>query len=318
MSPDRYRRWVGLGALILAFASSIAIVRPAEEGLSGTLLFHNYTSYDSWDGQLYTLDLGTKKLTNLTAGWKTVAHTINGSFSSDGAYITFMGTQKDIQDWDLFITHWNGTLWEEPVNITGPNGKRDEDPKFSPVAQKIIYKEDGVLATISLFAGKAEDPVYLTEGSPHSSMPFFAPDGQDYLFERDGDIYLSESGKERVMFAGPGVSSYYPIGIDGETFLYTRVQESRHDGIMKGFYNGSPSVPYFFNNDQWDSSDPYPYQDGSRYIFLVSGDYQVPKGGYNLVIADIKKKKIIDIDSLYGAVNTDLEELGPAWTTFTY
>jgi hypothetical protein len=40
----------------------------------------------------------------------------------------------------------------------------------------------------------------------------------------------------------------------------------------------------------------------------------VSKGGYNLVIADLTKKKIIDADTLFGSLNTDLEELGPAWT----
>ena len=120
------------------------------------------------------------------------------------------------------------------------------------------------------------------------------------------------------MYAGEGLKSYYPIAIDNKSFLYTRVQSSRHDGIILGHYDGSPSQPYFFNNNQWDSSDPFPYKDGSKYIFLVSGDYQVPKGGYNLVIADLAKKKIVNIDSLFGDVNSDLEELGPFWSAYTY
>ena len=149
-------------------------------------------------------------------------------------------------------------------------------------------------------------------------MPYFLPNGRDYLFERAGDIYLHTSSGERVMYSGAGQKSYYPIAMTDKTFLYTRVQDSRHDAIMKGFYNGAPSQSYFFNNDQWDSSDPFPYKDGSRFIFLVSGDYQVPKGGYNLVIADLRRKMIVDIDSIYGDINSDLEELGPAWSPNTY
>ena len=120
------------------------------------------------------------------------------------------------------------------------------------------------------------------------------------------------------MFAGEGLMSYYPIALNSKEFIYTRVQNSHHDGIMLGYYNGKSSKPFFFNTDQWDNSDPFPYKDGSRYLFLVSGDYVVPNGGYNLVIADLKSMKIINADSLFGAINTDLEELGPYWSLHSY
>ena len=299
--PIRYKIFIAL--ICTLFITSCA---DDQEKFEGTLLFHNYSSYDRWDGQLYTVDLASKKITNLTAAWTSVKHTINGSFSADGRYITFMGSEKSIEDWDVFVTYWNGKVWEEPVNLTGPNGKRDEDPKFSPTENKIIYKEDGIVAQLEL-TGK---PIYLAPGS----MPYFLPNGKDFLFERDGDIYLNKSGAESKMFAGEGLKSYYPISLNIKEFIYTRVQNSGHDGIMLGYYNGKPSKPYFFNTDQWDNSDPFPYKDGSRYFFLVSGDYAVPKGGYNLVVADLHSKKIFDADALFGIINTDLEELGPNWT----
>ena len=308
MSSIRYKWGLALAALICTL--SIGACSNSAPKFEGTLLFHNYTSYESWDGQLFTVDLATKKLTNLTAKWKSVKHTINGSFSNDGQYITFMGSQKDIEDWDVFVTHWNGSRWEEPTNLTGPNGKRDEDPKFSPTSNKIIYKENGVVATIGM-TGK---PTYFAPGS----MPYFLPDGKSYLFEQAGDIYISRSNQTTKMYSGDGIKSYYPIALNQKEFLYTRVQNSKHDGIMLGFTNGSKSIPYFFNNDQWDSSDPFPYQDGKKYIFLVSGDYSVPKGGYNLVVADLGNKKIINADRLFGSINTDLEELGPNWTKFAF
>lgn len=71
-------------------------------------------------------------------------------------------------------------------------------------------------------------------------------------------------------------------------------------------------------NDTWDSSDSYPYQDAKDFIFLVSGDVNIPKGGYNLVIADLANKKVVNIDDLYGDINTHQAELGPAWTPYTY
>ena len=308
VNPIRYK--VIYLFVAIAGALTLATCSNSTPKLEGTLLFHNYTSYESWDGQLFTVDLASKKLTNLTANWKKIKHTINGSFSHDGKYITFMGSEKKLEDWDVFITHWNGSKWEEPLNLTGPNNKRDEDPKFSPIDNKIIYKENGVIATIELNS----KPKYLVPGS----MPYFLPDGISYVFEQSGDIYLSKLHQISKMYSGDGIKSYYPIAINEKEFLYTRVQTSKHDGIMLGYTSKKPSKSLFFNNDQWDNSDPFPYKDGKRFIFLVSGDYSVPKGGYNLVVADLQEKKIINADDLFGDLNTDLEELGPAWTIFSF
>lgn len=291
------------GALITSCSS-------AQPKLNGSLLFHNYSSYESWDGQLYLVDLPSQSKTNLSKNWPEIKHAINGSFSADGKYITFMASQTDVEDWDVFVTHWNGEFWEQPINLTGPNGKRDEDPKFSPKNLEIIYKEDGIVA-ITGFDKKIK---YFQSGS----MPYFMPNGKDFLFERSGDIFLNKNNEEIKMYSGPGLSSYYPITLNDREFLYTRVQDSRHDAIMIGNVEGRKSSSLFFNNDQWDNSDPFPYENGKRYLFLVSGDYLVPKGGYNLVIADLKKKKIIDADLLIGTVNSDLEELGPNWSAHTY
>ena len=308
MIPIRYKAISTLVAFICTI--SISACAKSEPVFEGTLLFHNYSSYDGWDGQLYTVDLKSKKLTNLTSQWKNIKHTINGSFSADGTYLTFMGSESAIEDWDVFVSHWNGQKWEQPLNLTGPNGKRDEDPKFSPKENKIIYKEDGIVATIGL----ARKPTYFAPGS----MPYFLPNGKDFIFERDGSIILNKSGNEIQMYSGEGLKSYYPIALNERTFLYTRVQNSRHDAIMVGTYDGKPSQSLFFNNDQWDNSDPFPYKDGKQYIFLVSGDYLVPKGGYNLVVADLNSAKIIDADSLFGTLNTDLEELGPFWSPHSF
>ena len=107
--------------------------------------------------------------------------------------------------------------------------------------------------------------------------------------------------------------------MDATSVLYTRVQSTRHDSIMKGFYNGAPSVRYFFNSTDWDTSDSYPYADGSRFIFYVTGDYLIPHGGYNLALADLKTHTRYSIDEWFKNkggkdINSDVQELGPAWT----
>jgi hypothetical protein len=310
------------GFLAMSFLTgAMYMVKPETSDinkLSGTLFFHRYSEYGAWDAELLSLDLGTGALGQVNENWRSMISPINAHLSNDGQYMTFMGTQAGLteNEWDVFVSKWDGSQWSEPINLTGPNGKRDEDPKFSPNGTTIVYKENGVLATVKR-AGGAK--TYLSIGEAQSSMPYFRTNGQDILFERDGKIFLKTVSGDIEMDAGiAGISSYYPIGVDNERFLFTRVQDSKHDGIRWGYYDGRPSEDLFFNNDYWDSSDPYPYQNAKDFIFLVSGDHNIYFGGYNLVIADLRTKKVVNIDDLYGEINSDLQELGPAWTPFTY
>ena len=312
------RRVASAVALLGVVISLVAVTRPRAPYLDGTLIYHRYSDYQSWDATMWMIDLPTGDLMQVGGDWTGVVSPINAHFSADGQMITFMGSQAGLpeNEWDVFVSHWNGTSWAEPINLTGPNGARDEDPKFSPTSSTIIYKQDGVLVTMN---SDGSDKKYLTQGKSESSMPYFATNGKDYLFERSGDIYVSRGGIETKMYAGDGQSSYYPIGMDATSFLYTRVQSARHDAIMKGFYSGKASERYFFNSTDWDTSDSYPYLDGSRYIFYVTGDYLIPHGGYNLAFADLKTKKRYDIDEYFRKkrttdINTDTQELGPAWS----
>ena len=315
-----YRLAAGIVAAAL-FTGSIYMVKPAKadiQSLSGTLFFHRYSEYGAWDAELMSLDLQTGKLIQVNKNWQSMISPINAHISNDGKYMTFMGTQAGLSEneWDVFVSHWDGTAWSDPKNLTGPNGKRDEDPKFSPKGKTIVYKENGVLATVERAGG---EKTYLSLGQAESSMPYFHANGRDILFEREGKIFLQTASGDQEMDPGiAGVSSYYPIGVDEERFLFTRVQDSQHDGIRWGYYDGRPSTDLFFNNDLWDSSDSYPYQDAKDFIFLVSGDHNIYLGGYNLVIADLRAQKVVNIDDLYGEINSNLQELGPAWTPFTY
>lgn len=312
---------LAVGAIAL-FTILITFTHGDKASLSGTLIYHRYTDYQSWDATMWTIDLESGQQSQVNKDWHTMISPINAHFSTDGRTITFMGSAAGLaeNDWDVFTSHWNGKSWDEPINLTGPNGARDEDPKFSPTSLQIIFKENGVLVIMN---ADGSDKKYLTKGQAESSMPYFASNGKDILFERSGDIYLLANGSQTKMYAGEGQSSYYPIGLDKKSFLYTRVQNSRHDSIMKGNYDGSPSTSYFFNSPDWDTSDSYPYQDGSRYIFYVTGDYLIPHGGYNLALADIKTHTRWDIDEWFKGkrsrdINTEFAELGPAWSPFIH
>jgi len=281
--------------------------------LSGVLVYHRYSSYSAWDSTLWMMKLETGELVQIGKTWKSMFSPMNAHFSADGESMVFMGSQSGLpeKDWDVFISHWDGKTWAEPINLTGPNGKRDEDPKFSPDGKTIAYKENGVLATMAI---DGSGKTYLTVGQPESSMPYFAPNGKDLLFERNHLIMLLKGGKEKTMWGQVGLNAYYPIGVDSERYLFTQVQASRHDRLMFGYYDGREAQPLFFNSNSWDTSDPYPYQDGKRYIFYVSGDFSVLQGGYNLMVADLKRKAVSSMGILNPRANTDLQELGPAWS----
>jgi hypothetical protein len=313
---------LGLGLTILFSTILIDRARPTLPQLEGTLIYHRYSNYSAWDATMWMVDLPTGKMTQVGQEWSGMFSPINAHFSADGQAITFMGSATGLpeNDWDVFVSRWKNGAWQEPVNLTGPNGARDEDPKFSPIENTIVYKEDGVLAKVSIDGGTKS---YLTKGEEESSMPYYRSNGVDILFERGGDIYLLQNGNKKKMYAGDGLSSYYPIGINEKSFLYTRIQSNKHDSIQLGFYDGSPSKKYFFNSTEWDTSDPYPYNDASRFIFFVSGDDMIFHGGYNLAMADLKKTKVYSIDEIYlgkrdSDINSDLHELGPAWTAVRF
>jgi Tol biopolymer transport system component len=277
--------------------------------LTGVLLFHRYTSYNAWDSTLWILDLPTGRLAQLSQNWG-VIHPMNGHFSQDGRRIVFMGSQKGVHDWDVFLSTFDGQRWAEPTNLTGLNGKRDEDPKFAPDGKSIIYKSDGILTQIDL-TGKTLATYSTGEGE--ASMPFFTPDGNDILFENSRTIKMLSHGVIRNIWGGNGKHAYYPIAINSESLYFTQTQDSRCDRVMLSDYFGR-AKPLFFDSPLWDSSDPYPYQDGNRYLFFVSTNRQTGFGGYDLAFADLTKKKVWNLFTLNHKTNTFMEELGPSWS----
>ena len=315
-------RRVGVAVVlgVIVSISSILNSRPDSKipTLDGTLIYHRYSSYEAWDATLWMVDLPTGKHVQVDAQWKGMESPINAHFSPDGQSITFMGSNTSLaeKDWDVFVSHWKGKFWEEPRNLTGPNGARDEDPKFSPNGRTIIYKENGVLKIIDSISKVKKEVI----GAPlESSMPYFSHDGQQILFEHGGEIFTLRNGIATSMRSGAGLSSYYPIALNQDSFLYTRVQSNRHDAIYKGYFNREKSYRYFFNSKDWDTSDPFPLGTGKHFIFYVSGDFSVPHGGYNLMVADLQRKKTMSIDDFFKGlrasdINSEQEELGPTWT----
>jgi len=163
-----------------------------------------------------------------------------------------------------FLTTYDGQRWIEPKNLTGLNGKRDEDSKFAPDGKSIIYKSDGILTQIDL-SGKVL--ATFPTGDGEASMPYFTPNGKEILYENSRAIKIFTDGTTRIIWGGDGKHGYYPIAINDDSFYFTQTQDSRCDRVMLSDYSGS-AKPLFFDSPQWDSSDPFPYHNSTRYLFL--------------------------------------------------
>ena len=208
---------------------SVTASSASQLGLTGTLFFHRYSDYEAWDSQLFGLDLVTGTLVEVSKPWTTVISPMNAHISADGQHMVFMGSAAGLSenDWDVFTSTWNGTTWDELVNLTGPNGMRDEDPKFSPDGAMIAYKNNGVLATMN---SDGSNKQLLTIGAPESSIPYFTADGSGIIFDREGSIWLrTADGTEKVLWQAGATKAYYPVGVDAERFLFTEVQASHHE-----------------------------------------------------------------------------------------
>lgn len=299
----------GLAACAPPNSAGPAVSLPAQ----GVLFFHRYTEYAAWDATLWELDLDGGRLARISDAWPAVRSPINAHPNPAGDALTFMASSAGLAEpeWDVFVSRWDGAAWGAPVNVTGPNGRRDEDPKFSPDGHTIVYKEDGVLATIDASGGGR---TLLTQNAPESSMPYFTTDGIGIIFEREGSILLLREGVESTLWQAAGTRAYYPIGVSGSRFLFTEVQASHHDRIVWGSYTGKPPMPMFTGTDDCDNSDPYPFGDGSRFVFYVTSCPIVLKGGYNLVVADRLTRSVHDLDEVHPGVNSHDQELGPAWS----
>jgi Tol biopolymer transport system component len=309
--------------------ATIAVNPDPIPSLAGKLVFHVYSDYSAWDGKLFLLDFAARSLTEISANWN-INHTLNAHFSPDGAKMVFMGDEAGgAQDWDIFI--WDVGSTEAPTNLTKPNDRREEDPKFSPDGTKIAFKERRWDFTLNDFAydiktmnldGTAGAPVTHNEGvtNPEDSMPFYSQNGQNVIYARgvneNSDIYIVDvhGANNQPLENVSGVQEYYPVARDDSTFLYTRwdTATNRNDQIYLGYFDGTPAVALSFNDVAANDSDPYPA--GDQYVFL-SSTRAGGQGNYDLYLADINSGAIWSLSEINPNLNSSLHELGASYVS---
>lgn len=282
--------------------------------LKGKLVYHNYTSYDAMDSQMYIYDFAEGKLTTISRGWTTVRHPMNGHFSPDGRYICLMGIGTATDSWDVFL--YDLEAGGQPVNLTPDGGYRDEDPKFSHDGTRICFKRNDHLAEIDV-ASRTLRILYKDNQEPYS-MPYYTPDDTRLLVGAgagsNGYIGLWDiQGKVmRKLYDRPGLCEYYPIGIDFESFYFTTSGGAggNYDQLYRGYYTGAQAKYLAFNKADADYSDAYPVSEG--WLFLVS-TRRGGQGQYDLYIGNAESGAIYSLNKYYPSINTSKNELGPAY-----
>lgn len=281
----------------------------AQPSVKGKLLYHNYSGYDNWDSELFVLNFSDSTVTNISEGWN-VDHEMNGMFSPDGTMIVFMGDKANdgVRNWDIFL--W--TIGEnQPVNLTNGGG-RDEDPKFSPDGNRIVFKSDRDIKEMDL-DGNIINNITNTPGI-EESMPYYSTDGQSVVFMAgDGANsrieMMNRNGSGRhVQVDVENVLEYYPIVRDANSFFYTSWASSvnLNDQLYLKYLNNSKPVLLPFNQSTSNYSDATPVD--KDYICLSST--RGGKGGYDLFISEINTGEIWSLDEYNASVNSAKEDLG--------
>lgn len=278
--------------------------------LKGKMVYHHYTSYDAMDSRMYIYDFAENNLKCISDGWTNVRHPMNGHFSPDGDFITFMGI-GDGGTWDVFIYYFGE---KQPINLTISGDYRDEDPKVSFDGTRIVFKRNDRIAEIQL-SDRLLKVLSSFSGSGHHSMPYYTPDGRHAVCGcgADGEDYIGlwnfAKGTMSVLYDRKGVVEYYPITIDDKSFYYSAhvSENNRHDQLYKGFFDGSEPQKLKFNATNADYSDACPVS--SSWLILCS-TRSGSRGGYDLYIAHETSGAIYPLSDYNSAINTSLNELG--------
>lgn len=278
--------------------------------LKGRLVFHSYTSYDAMDSKMYIYDFALDRLTEISRDWTVVRHPMNGHFSSDGRFITFMGIGAS-GSWDIFLYELGSS--GQPQNLTPDGSYRDEDPKFSYSGEKICFKRNDRLAEIRV-SDKSLTILSEDNGEPFS-MPYYTTDDSGLLFGggHNPHSYIGlwdiAGGTWKKLYDKANTVEYYPVTIDSESFYFTRHVSSTdtHDQLYKGYFDGSAPEYLAFNKTNADYSDACTVSSG--WLILVS-TRPGSAGGYDMYIAHEKSGAIYSLSEYNPSLNSKKNELG--------
>ena len=212
-----------LGATLNGQTSVLpATVTPFPADLTGSLVFHSdLRAPDNPDGRnhLFTIDLATRKVTQLTSGGK--HHDQHPKWSPDGKRISFVSSRSG--SFDLYVMNADGT------NVTRVTDHKanDYDPIWMPDGQSLIFSSErdsrSDLYRVWLADKRVDRLTHHFVG--RAIMPSISPDGKSVAFAAqtlqrmnfwDFQIHILDlaTGKSRALDAAGGTCwpSWSPDG----------------------------------------------------------------------------------------------------------
>lgn len=283
--------------------------------VTGKLAFHRYDCYGCADTRLFIYNFTSNTLTWVSQYWN-IDYPMNAHFNEDASKMVFMGQPAGSGDWDIFL--WDVGSSSAPVNLTLGNGKRDEDPKFSPNGYRIAFKQDNDLRIMEL-NGTITNTVTSTP-SIEEGMPYYSDDATALVFAQGAgsgsDIYkININGTGKVALANAsGIQEYYPIVWGPAKYLYSRWYSASngHDQVYLGYFSGAAPLRLPFNTSTADYSDAFPC--GANNVIL-SSTKSGGSGLYDLYIANVTTGDIYSLSSYHTGINSALNELGACYNS---
>lgn len=283
--------------------------------LKGRLVYHNYSSYEARDSKLWLYDFTTKARTNLSASWTGMRNPMNGHFSPDGRYITFMAEGDATGSWDIYL--YDTVSGGQPVNLTPTGSYRDEDPKFSYDGKRIVFKREGHLADMDV--ENASIRILTPNNEGEYSMPYYSVDGNKVLFSGDenGSTFVAcwdlLTSRMQKLYDRAGIREYYPVTLDDSSFYFSAQYstDNNHDQLYKGYFDGSACTSLAFNHSGADYSDACPVS-GGWLIFSSTRSGSV--GAYDLFIGHERSGVLFSLNNYSANINSSQNELGASYS----
>ena len=286
--------------------------------IRGKMAYHSYTTYKAEDSEIFILDFesGEKYCINDDLE-EDIKNTMNPCFNKYGTHIVFMGLypRKYGNEWDVFIYE---LATKRCVNLTRDNGYSNEDPRFSPDAMHVVYKQGS-------WSDEVQEMTYdiwemdfenyrtygLVENDYTQSMPCYGEDKQTVYCSRtdpetnNGEIIkLSIRGEEIItglISDNKDIHAYFPVYYKDKVYFSTwNSVENKMDKIIIYDEKSKLMIDPLFNSPEYNVSDAAPITD--RY--LVVSSTKDSSTGYKLYLADIETGLLFNLDKEY-SFNTD-------------
>ncbi len=283
--------------------------RTSQAKPTGRLLFHSYSEYTAGDSRLMLYDFSEEKLTVIESD--VFYNAMNGDFGADGNDIVFMAITRSADAWDIY--RYNAVTGAF-TNLTENSGFRNEDPKFSPDGERVVFKRgrwdsnaDGFVYDLMELhlSGGAVTP--LTDTPDEESMPYYSSDGTEVYYAKGAGetsgIYALDTatGENRMVYDREGVQEYYPVAFEDEIYCAGWYGETNRNDALYKVNPGGEVQRLPLSDGTFNVSDPCP-MGKSRLIYSSTEN-----GSYDLYFHDGINPQPLSF------LNTENRELGAAY-----